>query len=403
MTGTAARVVRLTTLWLLAAALAPVGWTSIAAANTGHEKTQRPPTLLWRSYPLEQRPSTTEQLQAVLGNWQAAPARSPGPTRQAAPTRSTEVQPPQDLLLVSAFLATLAAMAAIVLMQTSLPARVGGFRRARDGARIREPARRTHDPMPPRRTRPPRQVTGQPVADPHAQPTQPAVSEPGDELLEALHPKPPSAPEPEPVPEQAVERREWEPEQDRTRELPLELQLRRLVERMQTAPGPEREQLEREIELLHGQTTATPPAELEPSRDQAPRTFSHAMHAVPEPDPKGTIEGWPPPHRRGARQPRASVESCDIRLWRGYVKCQLYATIRGSDEALAVSRHFRLRDKDAPSASAQRALADLLAELERRGWTVVLDGPIWYQHRLQWAAVATHFEGQEMGPPGLDQ
>jgi hypothetical protein len=146
----------------------------------------------------------------------------------------------------------------------------------------------------------------------------------------------PSAPEPEPVPDQAVERREWESEEDQPREL-------------------------------------------------------------------RTTEEGPPPHRHRARQTRASVESCEIRLWRGYVKCQLYATVRGSDQAFALSRQFRLRGEDAPSAKAQRALADLLVELEQGGWTVVLDGPIWYQHWLQRAAVTTELEGLAMGPPGLDQ
>jgi hypothetical protein len=352
MSGTAVRVVRLTALWSVAAALAPVGWISIAAASPGQQKTLRPPTLLWESYPLEQRPSTTEQLQAVLGNRQAAPARSPEVTRQATPARSPEVQPLLNLLLMSALLATLVAMAAFVLMQSTVPARVGGFRRARDGARIREPARRPPDPMPPRRTRPrPRPVTGRPAAEPHAQPTQPAVSGPGDDLLEALHPKPPSAPEPGPAPERAVERREREPEQGRTRE--------------------------------PGRMRATPPTELERPRGEELRTFSHEVPMDPEPDTKGTTEGGPPRHRRAARQTTASVESCEIRLWRGYVKCRLYATVRGSDEALAVSPYFRLPDEESPNAGAQRALAELLAELERAGWTVVQDRPIWYQNKLQ--------------------
>jgi hypothetical protein len=340
MSGTAVRVGRLTALWLLAAALAPVGWISLAAAaSTGQETTLRPPTLLWKSYPLEQRPSTTEQAQAGPASLSAPRQRSEA-TRQAAQPGSPEVQPLQNLLIVSALLATLVAtMAAILLLQSSVPARVGGFRRARDGARLREPARRPSGPMPPRRKRRrPQEVTGRPIADPHAQPMQPAVPEP-------------SAPELEPVPEQAVERREWESEEDQTRELPLELQLRVTTRSV----------------------------------------------------PKGTTEEGPPPHRHRARQTRASVESCEIRLWRGYVKCQLYATVRGSDQAFALSRQFRLRDEDAPSAKAQRALADLLVELAQGGWTVVLDGPIWYQHWLQRAAVTTELEGLEMGPPGLDQ
>jgi hypothetical protein len=383
MTSNTVNIGRLIALWLLAAVLASAGWISIPAASAGQAKTPRPPTLLWKSYPLKQRPSATEQAQAGLGSLQAASQRSP------------ESKQRQNALLVSLLLATLVTMAAIVLMRSSLPVRVGGLRRAGGGVRTRGPARRPRGAKPPRRARHPppvREVTGQQVAEPHPPPTQPAVPEPDADLLEALHPKPPSLPELEPVPKQAVieqphhaptpkhqgdspvephrttqpkpaqthnppsERREWEPERERTREPPLELQLRKLVELMQTAPASEREQLEREIDLLH---------------------------TVPEPGRKGEARVEPPPQPRRARQTGASVESCEIRLWRGYVKCQLYATLRGSEETLAVSRHFRLCDQEAPSPSAQHALNDLLADLEQAGWTVVSDGAIWYQQQLQ--------------------
>jgi len=324
MSGIAARVGRLTALWLLAAALAPVGWISIAAADTGPETRLRPPALLWKSFPLEQQPSTTGRDSVPAARQRPAEATPP-----AAKPGSPEVQPLRTLLIVSALLATLVAMATILLLQSSVPARVGGFRRARVGA------------MPPRRTRRPRAVTGRPVADPHEQPTQPAVSEPGDDLLDALRPTSPSAPAPALVPEQAAAR-------DRRREPPLELPLRRLVE-------------------------------------------------VPEPDQDGTTQEGPAPHWRGARQARPSVESCEIRLWRGYLKCRLYASVHGSQQAFAMSPMFRLRDKDGPSARAQGALADLLVELERRGWTVVSDGPTWYEHRLQ-RVVTTPLDGLEIGP-----
>jgi hypothetical protein len=409
MSGNAVHIGRLIALWLLAAVLASAGWISIPAASAGQAKTPRPPTLLWKSYPLKQRPNATEQAQAGLGSLQAASQRSP------------ESKQLQNALLVSLLLATLVTMAAIVLMRSSLPVRVGGLRRAGDGVRTRGPARRPRGAKPPRTARQPppvREVTGQPVAEPHAPPTQPAVPEPGADLLEALHPKPPSPPELEPVPEQAVieqphraptpkhqgdspveqhrtmqpkpaqtrnpplERREWEPERERTREPPLELQLRKLVERMQTAPASGREQLEREIDLLHGQIKARPPSprELERRREQELRKYINEVHAVPEPDRTGEARVEPPPQ---PPQTGASVESCEIKLWRGYVKCQLYATLRGSEEALAVSGYFRLRDQEAPSPSAQHALNDLLADLEQAGWTVVSVGAIWYQQQLQ--------------------
>jgi hypothetical protein len=37
----------------------------------------------------------------------------------------------------------------------------------------------------------------------------------------------------------------------------------------------------------------------------------------------------------------------------------------------------------APDGVAQEVLADLLAELERAGWSVVESGPGWYRRRLQ--------------------
>jgi hypothetical protein len=221
-----------------------------------------------------------------------------------------------------------------------------------------------------------REVTGEPAGEPHGPPAQPVVTEPGDDLLEVLHPRPPTTCEPEPMPGQ------------RTGAVPLELTVRSLVERLQTAPASEREQLEREIGLLLGRIRARQPGkrEREPQRDQKPRTLIEEVHAVPEANRKATTEVQPPPQRRRAHRTGASVESCEIRIWRGYVKYRLYASLRGSDIAFAESRYFRLPDEEAPNAGAQRALADLLAELEQGGWTVVSGGASWYQHQLQRSA-----------------
>ena len=73
----------------------------------------------------------------------------------------------------------------------------------------------------------------------------------------------------------------------------------------------------------------------------------------------------------------------EIRLWRGYVKCQLYVAVEGADGALLESRLFRLRNPMAPDEVAQEVLADLLADLDRAGWSVVESGPGWYRRRLQ--------------------
>lgn len=285
------------------------------------------------------------------------------------------------------------------------------FRRASDGARVRERGENPSGEKPSWKTRRPwlvQQVSDEPVAEPYAPPTRVIVPEPGQDLLETLHPKPPRAPEPEPVLEQAVvqephhepalehegddqgqypveHRRNAEPEPvQRTSSLPLELQLRALLAQMHTAPALDREQLEPETDPLHGRVAARQPIERELERrpDQEPMTFIDEVRAVPEINPQGRTDLEHPPQRHRANQTSASLESCEIKLWRGFVKYQLYATYPGSEEAIAVSRYFRLRDPEAPGAGAQRALADLVAELEQGGWRVAADSTIWHQQRL---------------------
>jgi len=70
--------------------------------------------------------------------------------------------------------------------------------------------------------------------------------------------------------------------------------------------------------------------------------------------------------------------TCEIRLWRGHGTCQLYATTGREDEAIAMSRSFRLQSPDEPNANALRALADLRRRLEDVGWTIA-PGRVWYQ------------------------
>jgi len=40
-------------------------------------------------------------------------------------------------------------------------------------------------------------------------------------------------------------------------------------------------------------------------------------------------------------------------------------------------------EDDRSSSQGLQALAALVEELEQDGWTVVSDGPAWYQHRLE--------------------
>jgi len=95
------------------------------------------------------------------------------------------------------------------------------------------------------------------------------------------------------------------------------------------------------------------------------------------------------PKRRAGREavqtiPATAVAICAIKLWRGFVKWHLYAVVEGSEhEPIAYSAYFRLIEDDRGSDEGLAALAGLVEELEQDGWTVVADGPAWYQHRLE--------------------
>jgi hypothetical protein len=82
------------------------------------------------------------------------------------------------------------------------------------------------------------------------------------------------------------------------------------------------------------------------------------------------------------RHDAPTVERSELKLWRGFVECQLYAAVEESSDAWAVSRPFRLRGGE-PNAAAEQALSALLAELEESGWAVVGSGPAWYERRLE--------------------
>lgn len=70
--------------------------------------------------------------------------------------------------------------------------------------------------------------------------------------------------------------------------------------------------------------------------------------------------------------------TCEIRLWRGHGTCQLHATTGRDDEAIAMSRSFRLQNADKPDPNALRALSDLRGRLEAAGWAIA-SGRDWYE------------------------
>ena len=274
-------------LWLLTVcvALALAGATGMKASAARAPKTLHPPTVLWKSFPLDQarpRPSA---------HTAAAPIR-----RQASPRTVTTVNRFPTLLLTIGVLAALLASTALVLARRSAPARAGTYPRARkpvDGPRSRR-TRRDPVPAPPDLRR-------------------------GDDLVEALRPK---------------------------------------VARPEGASVPEHE--------------LRPIGPIEAERPSA------------APFPVSSYPVSAPPERREA----AEAQRCEIRLWRGYVKCQLYVAAAGSAEAQTTSRFFRLRNGAVPGDDALQALSALVAELESAGWSVAATGPAWYDRRLERATRA---------------
>jgi len=118
-------------------------------------------------------------------------------------------------------------------------------------------------------------------------------------------------------------------------------------------------------------------------RAPAEKAESLPLELVPEFSPE------PERLRRDASredETEAAVECCQIRLWRGYFRYQLYVApggSSGSDRAVALSPYFRLSDPDAPGDEAMAALRELLEQLETQGWTVSHEGWRWYSFTLE--------------------
>jgi hypothetical protein len=328
------------------------------AASPAPSEKLDPPTLLWKSFPLVQHKAS-----------QARTARAPAVPQAFAGQDSAGIA--QSYLLVLTLLlltAMLLAAAAVVATRTSAPPRVqarrGGLGRTRRRRRtvraVATPAPRTTAPVTRARRAPPplRVVAPRPIPPPPRPQTDPVGAKPEDDLTEAV-------PSPEAVPD-----------------VPLELELLQLVERIEAAPERERDELRKQVADVSARIDARPPTEreLERRREHELRLLVDAVESGAE------TRFEPPPVPDVARAPRPAGEAvvaCEIRLWRGFTRCQLYATSVTSDEAFALSGFFRLREGDAPNERALRALSDFLAKLARHGWTVVATGPTWYQHRLE--------------------
>ena len=168
---------------------------------------------------------------------------------------------------------------------------------------------------------------------------------------------------------------------------------------LEKEPHPERR--ERSEPVLMPVPTPTPtltptPAPLgvlrqpEPQQEPDPEPPTRVT-ALPAPVQREPEPELPPEHRPAKpeaprERPQTGItEKCEIKLWRGYVKCQLYAALRdrpGEATGFAFSPVFRLPDEDTPTEEATGALKTLIDHLEEDGWTVMSEGKHWYQLRL---------------------
>jgi hypothetical protein len=214
---------RLIGLCLLAAAFGLVEVVAIAAAAEGQGKELEPPTLLWKSYPLEQRPSTTDQGGTQIRK-QPVPAQS-----------SAQDDFPTPALLGG--LTLLLAAAAIMRKRRSIPILRGKTRRTPDRAPMLRPAQPASVEGPLwRRPQQLREVIPEVVEEPRARAPQPPEPQSPAALLEALQLKSPRTPEPEPRPQ--ITERETEADRSLERQLELELWTRIADVKLVPIPGP---------------------------------------------------------------------------------------------------------------------------------------------------------------------
>ena len=126
-----------------------------------------------------------------------------------------------------------------------------------------------------------------------------------------------------------------------------------------------------------------PPEVEAPTEEELPLPSEVAAETGPEPQSEPEPQR---PWRETSREEdtEVAVESCQIMLWRGYVRYQLYAAPGGSSgRAFALSPYFRLKDAEAPGVKATAALQEILDQLEAEGWSVVLEGRSWYAFTLE--------------------
>jgi hypothetical protein len=339
-TGRQLRTVVLFTL--LALALVLPG--ALTAATAGAGKKRQPPTLLWRTYPLQQRPTASD-----------VTTINQGIVNQPAASRSQKPKSGPDPVIVTALVLTILCFGAIFLGSYREPVRAGIGSKRRDAAR-RSPRRR---PRPPARNRP------QPAAAA-------SVGQAGqaEDTPDALDPE------------------------QLTHDRSLELELTDLVIKMRETAQPDPE-LERALDSAPERLSARPQTDPERLKEKE-RKFAQESQLLDQQLAQGKAEAEAPspvPVPRTSAEPEGDhasaktvrTEHCEIGLGPGFLEKRLYA-FRRTDEGskvFAVSPFFRLRDDEKPTEQAKSALATLVEDLERSSWKVVTEGPGWYDRRLE--------------------
>jgi hypothetical protein len=138
-------------------------------------------------------------------------------------------------------------------------------------------------------------------------------------------------------------------------------------------------------DLAHPQT----PGERRPSHDVAGRieaaeAIERRLHEAGSPlHVTGDLRPVPP-----IREPEPmGLERCSISVWQGFERSRFVAmpVDGGRREKIAESPVFRIAGVHTPerTATAEKALAEIVGELERRGWSVVGHGPDWFDRVLE--------------------
>jgi len=331
-------------------------------AGAASNPVKRPPSLLWKSYPLKQRTA-------------ASPHHLLRPPALAVGTGSSS----GDEIVGTPYLVFLALLGGAILALTGLAAK--GL--IKEGTMMTAAYKR-------------RAAESKPASTEDAKP----------DMLVALRPTSVTAEEERDLVESqrktAVVRRpaqiedegEVEPGQsEQAPPVPLRpiravlRPLLRPIEEQQPqveAPPAEEEEPESKAQPASAAEAATEP-QSEPDskrrwREASPEVPKHLWREASPQVPKNVWREASP-----KEDTEVVVEICQIRLWRGYARYRLYAALGrdGVDRALAHTPYFRLKDPEAPSAEAKAAMRDLLDRLEAGGWTIAQEGRPWYSFVLK--------------------